>query len=117
MKKILFLVCAVLIVLPAYAGQITLSWQPSTGATGYRIYESQDYGNTWLLVEDLSAQPLPTSTSIDTPEGQLVLYRVSAYNTKGEVIQYIQGAWYDSALLPGTPAALPSLATQGLGAQ
>lgn len=117
MKKILFLVCSVLIALPAYAGQITLSWKASDGATGYRIYASLDYGNTWLLVTDLSDQPLPTSTSIDAPEGRLVLYRVAAYNATGEVTPYIQGAWYNSALLPGTPTVLPSLATQGLGAQ
>ena len=111
-----FLACWLLAV-PAHAGHINLSWNASAGATGYRVYESTDYGNTWLLVADLSSQPLPTSTPMDAPEGQLVLYRVAAYNASTEVVQYIEGAWYDSALLPGTPAALPSLATQGLGAQ
>jgi len=117
MTKILFLVCAIIIALPAHAGQITLSWNASDGATGYHIYVSQDYGNTWLLAADLSDQPLPTSTSIDAPEGQLVLYRVAAYNANGEVAQYIQEVWYKSALLPGRPGVLPSLVTQGLGAQ
>jgi hypothetical protein len=60
---------------------------------------------------------LPTSTPIEAPEGQLVLFRVSAYDANSETMQYIEGAWYDSALLPGTPGALPSLAPQGLGAQ
>ena len=106
------LLCCLLAV-PAHAGQITLSWTASAGAIGYRLYQSTDYGNTWLLVADLNSQSLPTSTPIDAPDGQLVPFRVSAYDANSETMQYIEGAWYDSALLPGTPGRCPRWPRRG----
>lgn len=75
----------------AHAADITLSWDPSDGATGYKIYMSTDNGQTWGDGLDLENV---TEYQCHAPDAGLLLFRVSAYNDFGESIRNEAGAWY-----------------------
>lgn len=83
MKRLsgLFLVLALAIV-PAFAGEVGLSWDLSTGATGYRVYVSQTSGS--FPAAPAWDGPAPP-TSITAPDGCVQSFTVvTAYNTAGE---------------------------------
>lgn len=75
----------------AYAGQLEISWQAVSGATGYKLSQSIDQGTTWTQIGDVTT----IQTTITVPDDKLVLIRVSAYNTAGESIRLTSGIWYD----------------------
>jgi hypothetical protein len=86
---------------PANAVDVTLHWDPSTGATGYKIQKSIDQGVTWLPAIDVAN--VQTFTYLNVEENILVFFRVSAYNLAGESIRTWSGAWYDHRKKPVSP--------------
>jgi len=106
MKKIILVLVLVLgLSFTSYAANVSLEWLPEEGATGYRIYKSEDLGVTWDAGIDVEA-----STSIvyqDVREDAMVLFKVSAYNDSGESVAHWRGCWYDHRLMPvGYPSGL-----------
>lgn len=90
----------------ALAVDATLAWEVSEGSTGYKIYKSLDNGVTWDTGIDVGNVTNYLYTGIE--ETGLVLFRVSAYNTAGDTINYWSGAWFNYLWLP-------PLSAQGLG--
>lgn len=76
----------------ANAQNISLSWNVTAGATSYVLYQSLDKGATWTTVIEVNV-PLVV---VNAPEGQLVLYKVSAKNALGESQGGDRGAWFNS---------------------
>ena len=76
----------------ASAQNISLSWNVTAGATSYVLYQSLDKGATWTNVIEVTT-PL---VIVNAPEGQLVLYKVSAKNALGESQGGDRGAWFNS---------------------
>jgi len=100
MKKIIVVFCIVFLVLPSFifAADVHLRWDASKRATGYKIYRSEDGGNTWSAGTDVGN--VLEATLIGEPENKLVLYKVGAYNANGEAIPHWRGAWYDGRKKP-----------------
>lgn len=99
MRK-LILVFAILFFLASigYAEDVTLKWDASTGATGYKIYKSEDLGVTWSAPVDVGN--VTTYTYLNIIETKMVLFKVSAYNSLGESVRHWSGAWYDHTKRP-----------------
>jgi hypothetical protein len=105
MKKILIGIVVLLLSASAWAGEITLGWDASYGATGYRIYtsgETQNYADVpvWdgnALVAALSG----------LPDNCVMNYAVAtAYNTAGESgysneVAFVSRPWIDRVPPPG----------------
>lgn len=87
--------------LTAHAADVPLKWDPAQGATGYKIYLSQDQGVTWSTPLDVGNVTAFTYTG--APEDKLLLFRSSAYNEGGEAVRTWSGAWYDHRKKPLTP--------------
>jgi len=106
MKRILLMVLVVVLLpMVAFATDVDLKWDASTGATGYKVYKSEDMGVTWGTPIDVGN--LLVYKYLGVIETKMVLFRVSAYNTTGESIRFWSGAWYDHRLKPiGAPAGL-----------
>jgi len=65
----------------AQAGDLGFAWNPSTGATGYRLYYGATSGTYTSNVDVLGA----TQTSLATvPDCATQYYAVTAYNTAGQ---------------------------------
>jgi len=102
MKKTLIAIAILAMASVVMAADINLAWNASEKATGYKIYQSVDNGATWesgLDVGNVLTYIVPF-----VPDSGLVLFRVSAYNTKGETITYWSGAWYNGDWRPPSPA-------------
>lgn len=82
----------------APAADINLRWDPSDGATGYKIYKSLDLGVTWSVGMDVGN--VETIRILNVEENLLILFRISAYNQTGEAIRTEYGAWYDHRKKP-----------------
>jgi hypothetical protein len=80
------------------AADVTLKWDPSTGAVGYKIQKSIDLGVTWATSIDVGN--LTTYKYLNVEDGVLVLFRSSAYNSVGESVRSWSGAWYDGRKKP-----------------
>jgi hypothetical protein len=63
----------------AGAADTNLSWEPSPGATGYKLAMSADLGATWSAPLDCKMANPCLFTGV--PEDKLILFKVSAYNT------------------------------------
>lgn len=98
--RTLYNILALILILtaPVFAADINLQWDPSEGATGYKIYKSLDLGVTWLTGTDVGN--MTTFKILNVEENTLVLFRVSAYNQTGEAIRTEYGAWYDHRKKP-----------------
>jgi len=81
----------------ANAADVSLSWDASPGATGYRIYQSVDQGIIWSEIGDVTGTSALATGIADTG---LVLFRISAYNTQGESVRTWSGAWYNGDWRP-----------------
>jgi hypothetical protein len=107
MKKMLIVLAMVLFV-PSlvFAADVSLRWDAVTGATGYKIYVSNDNCATWLAPKDVGN--VVTYTYVGVSDTVLVHFKVSAYKTGGvETVTNHFGAWWDSRLMPlGNPVAL-----------
>ena len=82
----------------AQAADVNLNWDASAGATGYKIYKSEDLRTTWDVGIDVGN--VITYTYMGVREDGPVDFRVSAYNETGEAIRYWSGAWYDKTKMP-----------------
>ena len=101
MKKLFWLIVGFSLMFSwgvAQAADVTLSWDASTGATGYKLYKSLDIGKTWDTGVDVGN--VTTFEYKDVEETGLVLFRASAYNTQGEAINYWAGCWYNHKWRP-----------------
>lgn len=99
MKKIILLTIGIVLMASvSFAVDIPLKWDASIGATGYKIYKSEDMGVTWGTPVDVGN--VTTYTYLAVIETKMVLFRVSAYSANGESIRYWSGAWYDQRLKP-----------------
>ena len=92
------LILFLILTAPVLAADINLQWDPSEGATGYKIYKSLDLGVTWGPGVDVGNVTISRALNIE--ENILVLFRVSAYNQTGEAIRTEYGAWYDHRKKP-----------------
>lgn len=92
MKKLIILLI-VLFATSVWAADVTMSWDASEGATGYKIYQTVDNGLTWDAGTDVGN--VTQYTVINVPDSGLVLFKVSAYNTQNESIRSWSGAWYN----------------------
>jgi len=81
-----------------FAVDVELQWDPSQGATGYKIQKSLDLGVTWATAIDVGN--VTTYKYLNVEENALVLFRASAYNTVGESIRTWSGAWIDQRKKP-----------------
>ena len=81
-----------------YAADVSLKWDASVGATGYKIYKSEDLGVTWSALVDVGN--VTTYTYLNIIETKMVLFKVSAYNSLGESVRHWSGAWYDHTKRP-----------------
>ena len=107
MKELLLaLVTFFLTTTMVFAADVTLKWEASPDATGYKIYKSLDTGTTWDVGVDVGNVTTYVYTGVE--ETGLVMFRVSAYNAAGETISYWSGAWYNYLWMP-------PLSAQGLG--
>ena len=96
MKKLLLSLFLVLMIgSSAFAAQVLVKWQPSERAKGYKIYISDDNGQSWTVLEDDIPQN-QTQAVIEVPDHKLILIRVSAYNDFGETINSASGAFFNS---------------------
>jgi hypothetical protein len=91
-KLIITLALITTMVFPVLAADLTLHWDTSAGATGYKLSSSTDLGVTWSVPRD--AGNAQTFVWTGAPDTGLVLFRVSAYNAQGEAIRTEAGAWY-----------------------
>ncbi len=100
MKRILLMVLAVVLLISSmsFATDVSLKWNPSVGATGYKVYKSEDLGVTWGTPVDVGN--VTTYIYLAVIETKMVLFRVSAYNTTEESIRFWSGAWFDNRLKP-----------------
>jgi len=89
-----------------FAADITLKWEASTDATGYKIYKSLDLGVTWDAGIDVGNVTTHVYTGVE--ETGIVLFRMGAYNSFGEAIMYWAFAGYNHLWRP-------PLSAQGLG--
>lgn len=81
-----------------WAADVNLTWDASSGATGYNIYKSEDNRATWDLGLDVGNITAYTYTNVR--EDGPVDFRISAYNVSGEAVRYWSGAWYDHTKKP-----------------
>ena len=86
---------ALIISSTALAADVTLYWDASTGATGYKLYASTDLGATWSAPHDVGN--VQTYVWPNVSDTVLTLFRVGAYNTQGELIRTEAGAWYNGS--------------------
>jgi nitrogen fixation protein FixH len=103
--KNLVITLAIIVLFPtlALAADVTMTWEASTGATGYKIQVSSDAGTTWGEVRD--AGNVTAYTWLAAPATGLHLFRVSAYNSSGEAIRTHSGVWYCGEwTIPAYPA-------------
>jgi len=97
-KLVFFTVLCMFFTSSAFAAEVTLVWDPSEGAIGYKIQKSIDLGATWSTPIDVGNVTMYKFTGVE--ENTLVLFRVSAYNQIGEAIRTEAGAWYDHRKKP-----------------
>jgi hypothetical protein len=97
-KILLVVVIFSLIGCPGFAADVTLKWDPSEGATGYKLQKSIDLGVTWAPAVDVGNVTTYMYTGVE--ENVLVIFRASAYNAVGESIRSWSGAWFDSRKKP-----------------
>jgi hypothetical protein len=100
-KMVLLMVLIISVSSICSAADVALKWDPSLGATGYKIQKSLDLGVTWLAPIDVGNVTLYLYTGVE--EGALILFRVSAYNAAGEGIRTWSGAWFDFRKKPVLP--------------
>jgi len=102
MKKLILTILTVLCILAmaftAQAADKTMSWDAAAGATGYKIYKSEDLGATWDVGTDVGN--VTTYTYTDIIETGFVLFRISAYNGTAEIVRYQDFIGYNGTFQP-----------------
>jgi opacity protein-like surface antigen len=97
---LLTLLCLFCMGTVALAADVKLSWDPVDGATGYKIFQSLDVGQTWTQVADVTNGSTVETTLTGEPDSGLILYRASAYNENEEALRTEAGAWYNGDWMP-----------------
>ncbi len=108
MKKILFTILMLLIAVPAFPADVSLSWDAATGATSYKIQMSTDQGATWP-----TERAVPSGTTFvwtAAPDTGLLLFRAVSINAAGSTIRTDAGVWFNGAWK--LPAAAGKLGVQ-----
>ena len=104
MLKIIAVVFPILLLASlANAADVSMRWDASANATGYKIYKSEDQGQTWD--SGLDVGNVTSYTYIGVIETGLVLFKISAYNAIGETIRHQDGVWYDHTKIPPEQAS------------
>jgi len=100
MKRIILIILAMVLFIPysVFSADIDLTWDASVGATGYKVYKSEDMGVTWGTPVDVGNVLLYKYLGVI--ETKMILFKVSAYSANGESIRNWSGAWYDHRLKP-----------------
>ena len=110
MKRILITIATILLLATSsLAADLHMAWDPSPGATGYKLQISTDMGASWGEIRD-TGSTVPEYTWLGAPDTGLVLFRVMSYNPHGEAWNTTHGVWANEAWVP------PPLAS-GLGIQ
>jgi hypothetical protein len=65
----------------AMAADISLTWDPSPGATGYMIAMSTDMGATWQTPIDVKL--VRPYAYLNVPEDKMLIFKAGAYNSTG----------------------------------
>jgi hypothetical protein len=97
----------------AWAGSVTLSWQPNTepDLSGYSIYggtSSSEYTDA-INVGLTSSPASPSYTINDLPEGQTYYFAVAAYDTFGNQSNFSnEVSKYIPSTIPPNPPPPPS---------
>ena len=92
---VLFILC---ISVSASADDVFLRWDPSEGATGYKVYKfemplcSEDQ-TTWDTGIDVGNVTEYVYSGV--PNSGLILFRIGAYNNSSESVMRWSGAWYN----------------------
>lgn len=100
-KIVLLIILVLCFVSISSAADVSLKWDSSSGAMGYKVQKSIDLGVTWLPAVDVGNVTLYVYTGVE--ETVLVLFRVSGYNAAGESIRTWSGAWFDFRKKPISP--------------
>lgn len=103
MKRLILILGMVLLPILSNAADVPMEWKASPGATGYKIYKSEDMGVTWDAGIDVGN--VTTYTYLNVREDKLILFRASAYNAVGESIRSWSGAWYNHLWRPVNPVS------------
>ena len=97
-----FVIFFLLLAIPSflYGADIKLTWDASKGQVdGYRLYISEDNGQTWTILKDnIPANTLEANVTV--PDHKLVIIRAAAYNTYGESRPNGAGVFYNSDWKP-----------------
>ncbi len=88
------------------SNSLTLSWNPVTGANGYKVYRSTAYYGTFEPVGTSSYSPY---TNTGLPSGTTYYYKVSA--TKGGVESELSSPPVSAPSIPDTPTGVTATAT------
>lgn len=81
----------------ANAVDLTLAWEPSTGATGYKVRMSIDGGLRYDLERDTQSTET-TYIWTNAPEDKLLMFKVAAYDATDVAFNNYAGCWYDHRL-------------------
>ena len=73
----------------AFAADVTLDWDASPGATGYKISLSRDMGGTWDAPVD--AGTVKPYVYKNVPEDRVIFFKIAAYNA-------VATAWNNHAM-------------------
>lgn len=104
--RLCLLVVGLMVMSAANAVDVTLRFDPVTGATGYKIERGTCASATWTGTY-LDIGNVTTYVYSDIPEGEFAIFRVGAYNDSIDLsLRAYSGAWYDHRLFPiGTPGS------------
>lgn len=91
----------ILLAVPVFGADIDFTWDAVPGATGYKLYKSEDGGATWGTPVDVGN--VTAYKWLGVVENKLVLFRASSYNATDTATRSWSGAWYDHRLRLGSP--------------
>lgn len=80
-----------------WAVDVTIAWDASVGATGYKLRMSVDGGHRWDVERDTGSTDT-TYTWVGAPEDRLLFFKVAAYNATDVKYNNYGGCWYDYRL-------------------
>ena len=96
-----------------YAAQVTLAWDRSSGAVGYKIY-SGTTSNSYSWVIDVGN--VTTYTTADLTDGYTYYFAATAYDASSHESDYSSEVSYNSSATTTTPASYYTIsASAGTG--
>lgn len=80
--------------IPAWAVDLKFKWDAADGATGYKLYQSEDDGATWT--DSVDAGAVVEYQWTGRAEDQRLFFKCCAYDASAnETCNEYAGAWYD----------------------